>query len=107
MTRIIQFGCEDNLRSNGLETKKLLNTGLGWEMSINLIIPVHSSSQVSFLKQNVLHELKLRYTNLEIKRVDKLTKKLCCGFTDNTINIFGRIVVRAQSNGWTCEQTPF
>ena len=41
---------------NGLETKKLPNIGLGWETIINMNIP----SPVSFLKQNVLHKLKLR-----------------------------------------------
>ena len=42
---------------NGLENKKLLNIGLGWEMIVNMNIPVDSASPVSFLKQNVFHEL--------------------------------------------------
>ena len=38
---------------NGLETKKLLNLGIGWDMFVNMNIPVDSTSPVSFLKQNV------------------------------------------------------
>ena len=49
---------------SGLENKKLLNIGLGWEMIVNMNIPVDSASPVSWLKQNVLHELKLKYLNL-------------------------------------------
>ena len=45
---------------NGLETKKLLNLGIGWDMIVNLNIPVDSASPVNFFKQNVLHEIKLR-----------------------------------------------
>ena len=51
---------------NGLETKKLLNIGLGWERIVNMNIPVESKIPVSFLKQNVLHEHKLKYPNLKI-----------------------------------------
>ena len=43
---------------NGLETKKLMNIVLGWEMIMNVNIPVDSASHVSFIKQKVLHELK-------------------------------------------------
>ena len=49
---------------NGLETKKLLNIRLGWEMIVKMNITVDSASSVSFLKQNMLHELKLIYPNL-------------------------------------------
>ena len=52
--------------NNGLETKKLLNLGIGWDMIVKMNIPVDSASAVSFLKQNVLHEIKLRYPNLKI-----------------------------------------
>ena len=91
---------------NGLETKKQLNIGLGWEMIANMNIPVDSASLVSFLKQNVLHEIKLRYPNLKIYPVEKRIKDLYCGFTDDTINILGKIIVRTQSNGWINEKTP-
>ena len=57
--------------TNGLEIKKRLNIGLGWEMIVNMNIPVDSASPVSFLKQNMLHEFKLRYPNLQIYPVEK------------------------------------
>ena len=70
-------------------------------------IPVDSASPVSFLKQNVLHEIKLRYTNVKIYPVEKRIKDLYCGFTDDTINISGKIIARTQSNVWISEETPF
>ena len=92
---------------NDLETKKLLNLGIGWDMFVNLNIPVDSASPGIFLKQNVLHEIKLRNTNLKIHPVEKRIKDLYCGFTNDTINILGKIIVRTQSNGWISEETPF
>ena len=35
---------------NGLETKKLLNLGIGWDMIVNMNIPVDSASPVNFFK---------------------------------------------------------
>ena len=93
--------------NNGLETKKLLNLGIGWDMIVNMNIPVDSASPVSFLKQNVLHEIKLRYPNLKIHPVEKRIKDLYCGFTNDTINILGKIIVRTQSIGWISEEIPF
>ena len=61
---------------NGFETKKLLNIGIGWYMIVDMNIPVDSASPVSFLKQNVLHEIKLRYPNLKIHPVEKRIKDL-------------------------------
>ena len=87
--------------TNGTETKKMVNIGLGDDAIVNLHIPVDSASPVSFRKQNVLHELKLR------NPVDKKTRELYCGFTNDTINVIGKIVVRIQSNGWIAEDTPF
>ena len=46
--------------TNGMETKVLVNIGLGDDAVVNLIIPVDSASPVSFLK----HELKFRYPQL-------------------------------------------
>ena len=60
--------------TNGLETKKLVNIGLGDDAIVNLNIPVDSASPVSFLKQNVLHELKLRNPQLKIHPVEKKTR---------------------------------
>ena len=92
---------------NGLETKKLQNIGLGWEIIVNMNIPIDSASPVRFLKQNTMHQLKLRYTNLKIYLVEKRIKDLYCGFTDGTTNILGKIIVRTQSNGWISEEDPF
>ena len=93
--------------TNGLEIKKLVNIGLGDDAIVNLNIPVVSASPMSFLKQNVLHELKLRNPQLNILPVDKKTRELYCGFTNDTINIIGKVVVRIQSNGWTTDKIPF
>ena len=60
-----------------------------------------SASPDSFLKKNVLHELKLRDPNLKIHPVDKATKDLHCGFTDNVINISGKVILPIFSNGWS------
>ena len=84
---------------NGLETKKLLNIGIGWDMVVIKNIPVDSASPVSFSKQNVLHEIKLRYPNWKIYPVEKRIIDLYCGFTDDTINIIGKTIVRTQPNG--------
>ena len=65
---------------NGLETKRTLNIGLGSEMIVIMNIPV------SFLKQNVLHELKLRCPNLKNHPVNKRNKQDKTGSTDKTIN---------------------
>ena len=93
--------------TNGLETKKLVNIGLEDDAIVNLNIPVDSASPVSFLKQNVLHELKLRNPQLKIHPVEKKTRELYCGFTNDTINIIGKVIVRLQSNGWIADETPF
>ena len=55
----------------GLESKNFLNIGLGGDAIVNMNISVDSASPVSFLKQNVLHELKLRDPQLTIHPVDK------------------------------------
>ena len=75
------------------ELKKLLNIGLGKENQVTLKIQVNSTSPVSFLKKNVLHELKLRDLYVKIYPVDKATIDLYCGFTDNAINISGKVIL--------------
>ena len=55
---------------DGKRLKKLLNIGLGKENQVILNIQVDSASPVSFLKKNVLHELKLRDPYLKIYPVD-------------------------------------
>ena len=58
-------------------------------------------SSVSFLKQNVLHELMLRDPYVKIYPVDQATKELYCGFTDNAFNITGKVIWPIYSNGWS------
>ena len=60
-----------------------------------------SASPVTFLKKNVLHDLKLRDLYLKIYPVDKATKYFYCGFTDNAINISGKVIISIFSNGWS------
>ena len=66
-----------------------------------------SASPVSFLKKNVLHELKLRDPYLKIYPVDKTTRDLYCGFTDNAINITGKVKIPIFSNGWSDNDCQF
>ena len=51
--------------------------------------------------------MKLRNPQLKIHPVDKKTRELYCGFTNDTINIIGKVVVRIQSNEWIAVETPF
>ena len=92
---------------HGKELKKLLNIGLGNENQVILNIQVDSASPVGFLKQNVLHELKLRDPYVKIYPVDKATKELYCGFTNNAINITGKVIVPISSNGWSHKECHF
>ena len=71
---------------NGLETKRTLIIRLGSEMIVSMNITVDSASPVSFLKQNVIHELKLRCPNLKNHPVNKRNKQDKTGTTDKTIN---------------------
>ena len=61
---------------DGKELKKLLNIGLGKENQVILNIQVDSASPVSFLRKNVLNELKLRDPYLKTYLVDKATTLL-------------------------------
>ena len=93
--------------NDGKELKKLLNIGLGKENQVILNIQVDSASPVSFLKKNVLHELKLRDPYLKIYPVDESTRDLYCGFTDNAINITGKVKPPIFSNGWSDNDCQF
>ena len=86
---------------DGKELKNILNIGLGKENQVILNIQVDSASPFSFLKKNVLHELKLRDSYLKIYPVDKATKDSYCGFTDNAINISEKVKLSIFSNGWS------
>ena len=92
---------------DGKELKQLINFCLGKENKVILNIQVDSASPVSFLKKNVLHELKLRDPNMKIHPVDKATKDLYCGFTDNAINISGKVTLPIFSNGWSLNHCHF
>ena len=48
-------------------------------------IPVDSASPVSFLKQNLLHELKLRDPQLKIRPMDMKIRALYCCLNNDTI----------------------
>ena len=67
----------------------------------------HPSSPVSLLKRNVLHELKLRDPYLMIYPVGKATKDLYYEFTDNAINITGKLILPIFSNGWSHKKCHF
>ena len=92
---------------DGKELKKLLNIGLGKENQVILNIQVDSASPVSFLKINVLHQLKLRDPNLKVYLVDKALKILYCVFTDNAINISVKLIFPTFSNGWSHDDWHF
>ena len=62
---------------------------------------VDSASTVSFIKKNVLHELKFRDPYLKIYPVDKATKDIYYGFTDSAINFCGKVILPIFSNGWS------
>ena len=83
---------------NGLETKKMVITGIGKDAIVKLNIPGDSVGPVSCLKQNVFRDLKLKDPVLKILPVDKKTLALYCGFTNKTIKIVGNIVIPIQFN---------
>ena len=91
----------------GKELKKILNIGLGNKNQVISNIQVDSASPVSLLKQNVLHELKLRDPYVKIYPVDQATKEFYCGFTNNAINITGKVIVPIFSNGWSQKEFHF
>ena len=85
----------------GLELKKTLKVSYCTEIQID------SASPVSFMKKDLLHELKIRDRFLKLVPVDEITKKAYQGF-GSTINIFGRVRVRIRSKGWeACNQKLF
>ena len=86
---------------DGKALKKLPNIGLGKENQVILSIQVDSASPVSFLKKKSLHEMKLRDPYFKIYPVDKATKDFYCGFTDNAINISGKVILPIFSNEWS------
>ena len=49
----------------------------------------------------------MRDPQLKFRPADKKVRAPYCGFTYDTINIIGKVVVRIQCNGWISEETPF
>ena len=87
-------------------------------MIVNMNILVDSASPVSFLnaKRVTRAEIKMK---IQIHTVNKRNKQLYSGFTENTIDILDKIVLRTQSNwrificedhffllGWTRKKYP-
>ena len=70
-----------------------MNIVKGKESFVQLNIQVDSARPISFLKRNVLHELKLRDPYLKNNAVDQATKDLYFGFTDDPIKTVGQIIV--------------
>ena len=86
--------------TDSLETKKHVSIGLGEDAIVNKNSPMDSANPVNFLKQNVLHELKLRNPKLKIHPFDMKICELNFGCTIDTINNIGKVVVRNQCNEW-------
>ena len=95
----IKRGMRTVFNHEGLELKKTLMVSLGNNNPYNTEIQIDSASPVSFMKKDLLHELKTRDTFLKIEAVDEITRKAYQGF-GSTINIIGRVPVRIQSKGW-------
>ena len=92
---------------DGEKLKKLISIGLEKENQVILNNQLDSASPVSFPKKNVLRELKSRDPHLNFYPVDKATKDLYCGFTDNTINITSKVILPIFSNGWSLNDCHF
>ena len=77
-----------------------------WHRKKNLLqvsIQVDSASPVSFLKKNIIYQLKLRDPYSKVLPVDQATKELYCGFTDDAIKKIQKIDFPIRSNGCAYE----
>ena len=81
----------------GLEAKATRKNWMRRGRNCNMNIAVDLASPVSFLKQNVLHELKLRDPQLKILPLDKKIRALYCGFTNDKFN---NLTDRLQKNSF-------
>ena len=72
-------------------------------------IPVDSASLVSFLKQNVLHEIILvrKIPEPQDTPSGEKNKRPILRIHQRYDQYFGKIIFRTQSNGWISEETPF
>ena len=103
----IERGVRTAFNHEGLELKKTLKVSLGNFNPYCTEIQIDSASPVSFMKKDLLHELKIRDRLLKLKPVDEITKKAYQGF-GSTINIIGRVRMRIRSKGWeACDQKLF
>ena len=96
----IESGLRTVVNHEGLELKKTLKVSLGNFNPYCTEIQIDSASPVvSFMKKDLLHELKIRDRFLKLEPVDKITKKAYQGF-GSTINIIGRVRAGIRSKGW-------
>ena len=95
----IERGVRTVFNHEVLELKQTWNVSLGNFNTYCTEIQIDSASPVSFMKKDLLHELKIRDRFLKIESVDEITKKAYQGF-GSTINIIGRVRVRIRSKGW-------
>ena len=95
----IERGVRTVFNHEGLELKKTLKVSLGNFNPYCTEVQIDSASPVSFMKKDLLNELKIRDRFLKLDPVDEITKKAYQGF-GSTINIIGRVRVRIRSKGW-------
>ena len=95
----VNGGVRTVFNHEGLELKKTLMLSLGNHNPYFTIIQINSDNPVSFVKKDLLHELKKRDNFLKIEAVDEFTKKAYQGF-GSTINIIGKVLVRIESKRW-------
>ena len=99
----IERGMRTVFNHEGLELKKTLMVSLGNFNPYRTEIQIDSASAVSFMKIDLLHELKIRDRFLKLERMEELTKKAYQGF-GSTINTIGRVRVRIRSKGWDASE---
>ena len=99
----IERGVRTVFNHEGLELKKTLMVSLRKFNPYRTEIQIDSASPVSFMKIDLLHELKIRDRFLKLERMDELTKKAYQGF-GSTINTIGRVRVRIRSKGWDASE---
>ena len=97
--RLFCIKCNYDFRRRWKRIEEIIEYWTRKKNQVILNIQLDSASPVSFLEKNVLHELKLRDPYLKIYPVDKATKDLYCGFTDNAKNISGKMKLSIFSNG--------
>ena len=102
----IERGVRTVFNHEGLELKKTLMVSLGNFNPYCTEIQIDSVSPVSFMKKDLLHELKIRDRFLKLEPVDELAKKAYQGF-GSTIKIIGRVRVKIRSKGWDARNQNF